>query len=266
MEQIEYLINEIKEFYDTNGRVPEARDMKVKYGYSSIREFRDEFGSWNNAVEAAGFKVRNKKVVGNRVCAVCGTKETSRWCNSDKGIICRSCYRKPDYKTGRLDVNSAVGKGFVGERVVAAVLGISFECDCNLSKSFTHPEFDMVQLHDEKYGKIQVKTSELVEHGGSSRWYFNLGNKCDNYIMLGFSGDMDNIIKVWIIPSDRNIVNYRMGLAIIFNPKKIREVVREIVKYEVDAKLYNDVYHNMSLDGCNTLIDKNKSVELGCVA
>ena len=264
----EYLISEIQRFHNGNGRVPGNRDMRVDGGYPSYYSIVKEFGSWNNAVEAAGFipdRVGKRNNCGF-ICSICDTKEAKRWFNSDKGKICKSCYEKDyyiknekqnkDYMNGRLDADSTVGKGFIGERVVAKVLHIKSKYDCNCGVNFHHPDFDMIQLDNEKYGRIQVKTSTLIDGSSNSRWLFELGNKCDTYVMLGFDEDRSNIIKVWIIPSDKNIVSNKTGLKITLNPTIIRHVAREIVKYEVDAKPYNDAYHSMNLDGCGYLTKK----------
>ena len=260
MDTRQYLISEIQRFYSENGRVPVARDMRVKYNYPGINEFKDEFGSWNNAIEAAKFKLNKVWVSGNKICVICGTKETNQWHNSDRGRICHSCYykQKSKYMNKLLDIDSNVGKGFVGERIVAAVLGIKPECDCNRIKGLGHKDFDMVQLHDEKYGKIQVKTATLrVSCHNSLHWYFDLVGRCDTYVMLGFSQERKDVIKVWVIPSNKSIVTYKTGLNIILNPKNIRHVAREIKKYEVDVKPYNDIYHSMSLEVCDTLTKKD---------
>jgi len=45
------IINEIKEFYKKNGRIPLKREYNNRY-----RATRRHFGTWNKAIEAAGFK------------------------------------------------------------------------------------------------------------------------------------------------------------------------------------------------------------------
>ncbi len=46
----EDLIRKIKQFHVKNGRIPLKRE------FNSLRVFRDHFGSWNNAIIAAGFE------------------------------------------------------------------------------------------------------------------------------------------------------------------------------------------------------------------
>lgn len=154
---------------------------------------------------------------------------------------------------GLLDINSTVGFGFLCQRIVANKLGLEIKYDCNLTKGFQHPGYDLLQLDNEKYGEIQVKGATLrINDYDSLYWHFNIGDDCDNYIMLGFVDGISNIEKVWVVPSDRNIVVDKKTLSIYLNPKNVGVVAREMIKYEVDANPYNDAYHNMKkLDECD---------------
>ena len=202
--------------------------------------------------EAAGFRPK-RKITGNEVCMICGSKETCHWYNTDNGKVCQSCYLNPDYKNGLLDIDSSCGFGFLGQRIVAKKLELELKYDCNCTKGFGHKDFDLLQLDNEKYGEIQVKVSALRSNCSSLYWWFGLGNKCDNYIMLGFTNDKSNVVKVWVIKSNVGIISNKTGLTITYKPKITGHIIREIVKYEVDAKSYNDAYHNMSLDNCSVL-------------
>ena len=258
-----YLINEIQRFYDENSRVPVKRNMCVGDGYPHFSNFYKEFGSWNNAVEAAGFRGKNK-INGNKICVVCGTRETTQWNNSDSGILCKSCSNKQyyeqngrkekDYMNGLLDIDSTVGFGFLGQRIVARKLGLELKYDCNCSVNWHH-SFDLLQLDNEKYGKIEVKVAAIRIDDYSLLWQFDLGDssECDTYVALGFTKSKSDVEKVWVIPSDRNIVIDRSMLNIVHKPKRIGTVAREIKKYEVDPKSYNDAYHSMNLDNCSVL-------------
>lgn len=252
-----FLINEIKRFYDEYGVVPKYKDMKVYNGYPSIKEFTNEFGSWNNAVEAAGFKPRFKRIIGEKVCSICGNKETSHWHNSNIGRICKSCYEEPDYKNGLLDVDSTVGFAFVSQRIVARKLGLELKYDCNCSYGLNYPGFDLLQLDNEEYGKIQVKTSTIrINNCGSLYCEFILGDnsECDTYIMLGFTENKSDVKRVWVIPSNDSIVTCKQTLSITLNPKQIKKLAMRIVEFEVNAKPYNNVYHNMKkLKDCDYL-------------
>ena len=84
--------------------------------------------------------------------------------------------------------------------------------------------------------------------------------------MLGFNRERNDIMKVWIVPSYKSIVINRTALTVILNPKRIRRVAREIVKYEVDAKPYNDVYHSMKkLKECDIFTRKIKNFDKVCI-
>ena len=254
----EYLINEIKRFYNENGRIPGNRDMCVYNGYPSYITFINEFGSWNNAVEAAGFKPYNKRLTGDEICSVCGIKGKIHWVNSDNGKICMSCWHKQnrDYMNGRLDIDSPTGFAFLSQRIVARKLRLEIKHDCNCTYGLNYPGFDLLQLDNEKYGRIQVKTAILGSKDVSLYWRFSLGDnsECDTYIMLGFTRNKDSIEKVWVISSDRSIVKHRQSLSVYLNPTRIGSVAKEIVKYEVDVKPYNDTYHNMKkLKDCDYL-------------
>ena len=266
-----YLISEIQRFHKEEGRVPGSVDMKVMYGYPGIDDFRDELGTWVKGVEAAGFRPKWKKLIGDEVCIICGTKKTGWWHISDEGRICKSCYQKQeynengkqnrDYMNGLLDINSATGFGFLCQRIVAKKLGLELKYDCNCTKGFGHIGFDLLQLDNENYGKIQVKGATL-RIGAKNRlvWQFKLGDnlECDNYIMLAFTKDKSDVDKVWVIPSDRWIVAYKQSLTITRNPKMTGIIIREIIKYEVDVKPYNDAYHNMKkLDECDIFTRKD---------
>lgn len=57
----EFLISELHRFKDENNRIPRAGDMKNIAGYPTQRNFANEFGSWNDALIAAGFKISMNK-------------------------------------------------------------------------------------------------------------------------------------------------------------------------------------------------------------
>ena len=62
----EYLINELKRFYDTHGRIPKSRELSNKNGYPNWISYRSYFGSLRNALKEAGlsldtFRIRPKR-------------------------------------------------------------------------------------------------------------------------------------------------------------------------------------------------------------
>ena len=52
----EFLINEINRFIKQFGKRPYSRDMDSTPGFPSKKHFSNIFGSWNNAIKAAGIK------------------------------------------------------------------------------------------------------------------------------------------------------------------------------------------------------------------
>jgi len=51
----EELINYIKDFYNLYNRIPKARDFRNNKDYPNCATYYNKFGSWNNAIELAGF-------------------------------------------------------------------------------------------------------------------------------------------------------------------------------------------------------------------
>lgn len=60
MKYEQFLLNELKRFYLENNKIPCARDMGNSY--PSVQAYQNHFGSWNNAIKAAGFRPRRTRV------------------------------------------------------------------------------------------------------------------------------------------------------------------------------------------------------------
>lgn len=52
----EYIINSIQEYYKNNKVVPSYRDFQNNKDYPNSSTIKNYFGSWNNAIQAAGFQ------------------------------------------------------------------------------------------------------------------------------------------------------------------------------------------------------------------
>ncbi len=65
----EKLLEFIKSFYIAENRVPQARDFISNSNYPSSATYQDRFGSWNKAVELAGFSPNINDGYGNRTVA-----------------------------------------------------------------------------------------------------------------------------------------------------------------------------------------------------
>lgn len=247
----EFLISELQRFYNENGRVPRLRDMMATNGYPSAHTYKIYFGSWNNALIAAGFEINKtyETRVGDETCIICGCtrEQTSAWYT--KGlqlgeVMCNSCYLDPNYKRRSLDKNSNTGKGSISEQVVKNVLNLEEKYDCNPIYGYNHP-FD---LYDPgRYDYINVKSAIL---GKTNRWHFNLNQKeiPNTYIMLGYNKNRKNIIHIWVT---------RGGYDLAFDEDKMEDRnfldipntyggLKKVKYCEVDVKPYNDMLHLMS--------------------
>lgn len=53
----EFLINELHRFYKENNKIPTSLDFRNTKGYPSNKVYAINFGSWNNALQVAGYKL-----------------------------------------------------------------------------------------------------------------------------------------------------------------------------------------------------------------
>ena len=253
----EFLISELHRFELENNRNPRATDMQSKLGYPSCGIYQNQFRTWNNALLAAGLNINkmSDRLNGDETCDNCGELklDNQSWCYKNKRRLCFSCYQKSkqDYKNGNLDPESKVGFGFIGQRVVAKVLGLELKYDCNCSEGFGS-EYDLYDKDGYEY--INVKVSTL---GNDTGWHFDFGNKYtpDTYIMLGFSADKSDIEHVWITEPEDDLTfdekNFKLKKGITI--KNSKRGLRRAAPWEVDCEPYNNAYHSMSLDSCKVL-------------
>ncbi len=96
----------------------------------------------------------------DKFCSNCGEKiknvcyDIVNDCdNSVIGCLCPKC-SSTDWRIGNLDPKSSLGKGFIGQQIVAKTFGIE---DCNLKTDNFHFYVDLYKHSD--YGHIEVKTS-----------------------------------------------------------------------------------------------------------
>jgi hypothetical protein len=70
--------------------------MKVSNGYPAACHYVHMFGTWNDALIAAGFKINKiQDYSSNKVCFRCNSTETNRhWYYDDTNTICSRCYNK----------------------------------------------------------------------------------------------------------------------------------------------------------------------------
>jgi hypothetical protein len=88
------LINELRRFYNENGRVPRRDDMKYSNGYITAARFINQFGSFTNALLNAGLQPRTHLYNGTEACSMCNNSETDHWRYINNNRLCNKCYSK----------------------------------------------------------------------------------------------------------------------------------------------------------------------------
>ena len=193
----------------------------------------------------------------DRYCILCGVNHTGgNWCRYGNGYICRNCKNKLRSKArhGTLSKHSETGKGLITEQVVAKYLGIE-NLNIKLDKFARNP----IDMFDNKLGRIDVKSCRLIEFKSKFSlnygWHFNdiIDYKyVDTYILVGFDENRKNIIKVWIISSKS--FDVKTGIGIRMNTLR-NGFKSKYKKYEIDAKPFNDILHELSKLDCPYLCD-----------
>lgn len=253
----EFLISELHRFYDENDRVPMSSDMLAKNGYPAAGAYQSHFGTWNNALEAAGFEINKKRreLDGTETCSYCGKRADEipgfrSWVYPN-GI--RHCEQHgangiPDYIKGNLDKNSSRGKATISEQVVKNVLNIEDKHDCNFAYDFNY-KIDL--YHKDRYKYINVKDSKLHDREGQNHfWYFDLTQKelPDTYVMLGYDEYRKNILHVWITDAVDDLV-FNEKTEKLLKAKTIMNSYKGLKNakpWEVDPKPYDDMLRLMS--------------------
>ena len=251
-----FLMSELRRFKSENGRNPKQRDMQSKFAYPSFVTYINHFGSWNTALLAAGLNINkmSDRLNGDETCDNCRElkPDNQGWYYKNEQRLCMLCNQNlNNHKNGGLKSKSAVGFAFISQRVVAKVLELDLKYDCNCSQGFD----SAYDLYDKNgYESINVKAAIL---NNKNSWKFGFKNKYtpDTYIMLGFSADKSNIEHVWITEPEDDLTfdkkNFKLKQSICITNSE--RGLKRAAPWEVDCKLYNDVYHSMSLDNCSVL-------------
>lgn len=258
----EFLISELYRFYNEKNNVPVAHEMCPNKGYPSNATYANHFGSWNNALINAGFKINLKryKLTGTETCSYCEKRADEipnfrcwRY-DYNNNRFCEKHGQDQDYIKGELDINSSLGLGRAGELLVVNTLKITKEFDCNrISCNFK------IDLIHNKFGKIDVKTSSLDYKYHVWDFPFRAKKEADIYICIGLSSNRKNVEHVWFVPNTGKIRN-SIGITISDTLRSLHN--RK--KYEVNNKPYNDIWKSMKLDNCNIMVDKSKDNHIGC--
>ena len=256
----EFLISELHRFYNEKNKVPTVREMYPHY--PSCGTYKNRFGSWNNALIAAGFKINQikNKLIGTEICSYCKKKANEIlgfrcWIYDHNGVrYCEKHGQGQDYINGELDINSSLGLGRAGELLVANTLKIANKFDCNRISC----NFKIDLMHD-KFGKIDVKTSLFRYNYNTWNFPFRGKKDADIYICIGLSSNRKNVEHVWFVLNTGKIRN-STGITISNTLRSLHN--RK--KYEVNNKSYNDIWNSMKLDNCNIMVDKSKDNHIGC--
>ena len=152
--------------------------------------------------------------------------------------VCGLCYCSPrKYLHGVLNPDSTVGLAVLTETVVSSVLQDCIKC--NIVGSFNSP-YDLIS---DQYGTINVKSSTLRE---SNTWQFNKRDNQtipDYYICIGLDEFRFNVLKVFIIPGNSNLVTSG-GISIT---NTTRGLVRS-KEYMVNEIPYNEIYQSLTIN------------------
>lgn len=142
--------------------------------------------------------------------------------------------------------DSRNGKMIITRAVVSKVLGIDAMVYYNAREKFPW----LFGITHSAYGKVDVKYSHLNSLGRSEVYKFQTRKinkrtvykrECDTYFFVGFDHDWKNIEDVFIVPNKGWIKD--IGTASVYrnaNDSKYNE-------FRVDAKPYNDAYHDLVL-------------------
>lgn len=204
--------------------------------------------------EVIKYSISRSSVKEKRKCSKCGSEDTyispvgPQWCKyydengrwDGKSWLCKKCYLnkyynkfiKPTYKcrNKELPKDSTKGKGFRGEQIFVKARGAK---NCNIEMDNFNFVYD---VYDEEYGKTQVKAR--MPYCGD--WHFS-----------GINPERKNVIRIYIIPSE--CINSKK-IAIMKSPHPSIGSKWEEFRIE-DIKVYNDAYHNMSIEDCSVLKD-----------
>jgi len=248
----EFLISELERFVSEEGFVPTQECMKSKLGYPSSSSYKSHFKTWNNALEIANFEVNKKHQIGildgTEVCSYCHKRADEipnfkSWLYHDGVRYCSKHGKsgkggKPHYVVGNLDINSPKGLGRAGEILVVKALKIGNEFDCN--RESCHSSIDM---YNEEYGKIDVKTGLFNYQYNRWNFTFNAKKVAKTYICLGMSFDRSSIEHIWIVSNEGEIRNLTT-----FTIKNTRRSLLNRNKWEVDLKQYDETWREMIIN------------------
>lgn len=161
-----------------------------------------------------------------------------------------------DCRNKNLDPDSAAGKGYITEVLVAKFLGINTCFD--ITGNFNHKAFDMYE--DKNWGIIDAKGSILYNRRDNCYFhYFNTEKNDipDFFFCVGYDEDMTHVDRTYIIPNEEYI-NKLYGIYILRDGYSKYHIFRE------NEKPWDDLFHTLKLDNCPVLrnIGSKKTLEI----
>lgn len=195
-------------------------------------------------------------------CCICGNNNVRKRYYDDNGNwdgksrLCDNCYTNINYnyiqkmlagfRNGNLDPLSTVGKGFIGQQVIAKKYNVD---DCNLKMDNFHFYVDLSKISG--HGYCEVKISSLL----GNIWKAELGmdHKFDTVFVLCMDKNVPwrDIEKVYVIPESELYGEVRINIYKDFS--NVRSRFKWVDKFRVDEKVFNDIYHTMKLENCKIL-------------
>jgi len=217
------IVEEIRVFYDKNGRAPMCDDFKKKNGHISRAAVEKYFGSWNNAIKEAGLNVnRMNNTTEEELLNYLklfekeyGRIPTSEDLHSGDFIkypamgqyIRRFGSLEKAKKLVGQDMDSRARKGILDHTKQKARLAEMFVFEHFVEDGAIDLAGDSCRSHVDgicpKKQKYDVKSSSLLTRfHGSDYFLFSLdkGNAVDFYYLLGFNKDWSELLYVWRIP------------------------------------------------------------------
>lgn len=226
-----------KDRYTIKCRLCESYETKINANGEPIWvKDKDSRREWTNR-----FLCYNCAYERNKVCYKCGSdadKYMGRYYDK-KGIwtgkyICDSCqYRDTaEFRNGNIELKIGIGKGSVGDIIISKILEIPV---CSIYAGDLKLPFGLIHGF---YGIVGVK----IAKSNKGRWdfYSNGRMSADTYFYLGFSKDYKNIEIVYIVPSEE--LRHSNGRLCAYKNSM------KYLKYKVDEKPYNDIYHSIIMD------------------
>jgi hypothetical protein len=251
----EQILESIRRFHTENGRIPKSGEFECKNGYPSRATVEKYFGSWNNAIEEAGFHVNRMNITNltdkellehlERFEEEYGRfptykdlhnlKDNPGYPNSECYVARFGCLENAK-KLIDQDTDSKVRKGIVENNREKARLAEIFvlehfvdEGAVDLSGMDFRNPVDGICPNKLIY---DVKSSSFRD---GYYWQFVLDkeNMINFYYLLAFNGDYSELKHVWRIPW-----NFIVGNHLQINIDKMTYMK----KYEITEK-FKDVFN-----------------------